>query len=125
MINMAATVEVPKAERIKKEITKLRKLLKDIPKDQMRAAEGIVQRVAFMQVTLEDLEDDINDNGTVESFSQTEGIEYDRERPAVRIYNATIRNYTSACKQLFDLIPDDKPKPEADELMGFLKGVRK
>jgi len=91
----------------------------------MKAVEGLIKRIAFMQVMLEDLEADINQNGTVEVFSQTPGIEYERERPAARIYNTTIKNYTSACKQLFDLLPNDKPKPEADELMAFLKGAKK
>jgi len=121
---MAKSTNIDKPARIKKAVVELRKLLKDIAKDRMQAAEGVVQRVAFMQVTLEDLEADINEHGTVESFSQTENIAYDRERPAVRIYNATIRNYSAVCKQLFDLLPDDKPKVEKDELMNFIKRVK-
>jgi len=114
-----------KDARIKKEIGRLKRLLKEIPPDRLKVADGLVKRIAFMQVTLEDLETDINANGTVEMFSQTPGVEYERERPVTRIYNTTIKNYTTACKQLLDLLPENKPKPEADELMQFVKGGRK
>jgi len=122
---MGKSAEITKDERIKKTINRLKKLLKNLPSEKKKVAEGLVQRIAFMQVTLEDLEADINENGTVEQFSQTPDIVYERERPAARIYNTTIKNYTSACKQLFDLLPDDKPKPDTAELMNFLKGAKK
>ena len=125
MIFTATSKDLTKEERIAKEIRKLRSLLKNLPAEKSKTAEGLVRRIAFMQVTLEDLEADINANGTVERFSQTEDIEYDRERPAVRIYNATIRNYTTACKQLIDLLPEGKPKDEADKLMEFVKRAAK
>lgn len=118
---MAIKKEMTKDQRIRRVYLKLRRLLKNIPDEKRKAAEGLMHRLAFMQVTLEDLEADINEYGTVESFSQTEGIEYDRERPAARIYNTTFRNYANACKQLFDLLPEgEKPKVE-DELMNFVK----
>ncbi|NTX58849.1 hypothetical protein HR086_46950 [Myxococcus sp. CA039A] len=120
---MPITEELTKEARIKKEITRLKRILKDVPKDKLTAAEGLIRRAAFMQVTLEDLEADINEKGTIESFSQTEGIVYDRERPAARLYNTTIRNYAAACKQLIDLLPDGKPKADVDELMAFVKGA--
>lgn len=123
---MATNKELTKEERIKKEYNRMKRILKNVPKDKLKVADGVIKRAAFMQVTLEDLEEDINQNGTVESFSQKEGIEYDRERPAARIYNTTIKNYSAACKQLFDLLPDgDKTKSAADELMEFVKGAAK
>jgi hypothetical protein len=119
------SVELTKDERVKKEITRFKRLLKDLSEDKIKVADGLIRRAAFMQVTLEDLEADINLYGTIESFSQTEGVVYDRERPSTRIYNTTIKNYQAACKQLFDLLPDgDKSKNTSDELMLFLKGKR-
>ena len=101
---MAITSGHAREERIKREYNRLKRLLKEVPKDKFAAAEGIVKRVAFMAITLEDLEDDINADGTVEDFKQGE-TSFDRQRPAVQIYNTTVKNYTTACKQLTDLIP--------------------
>jgi hypothetical protein len=49
-----------------------------------------------------------------------------REHPAAKTYNTMVRNYTSVCKALFDLLPEeDKNKTVADELMEFVKGAAK
>jgi hypothetical protein len=60
-------------------------------------------------------------NGYTELFSQQKDIQYDRERPAVRIYNSTIKNYAAQCKQLVDLIPASTAVEEKDELMAVVK----
>lgn len=122
--------ELTREDRISNEIKRLKTLLKNIHKDKLKAAEGLIQRISFMQVTLEDLESDINLNGAIEPFSQTENIVYDRERPATRIYNTTIKNYTTACKQLFDLLPDANDKSaaaseEEKKFLDFIKGGRR
>lgn len=106
-------------KRIEKVAKTLKGLLKKqaIQPNKLKAAEGIIQRVAFMQVELEDLEADIKINGVTEQFSQTKDIEYARERPVSAIYTKQIKNYTSACKQLFDLLPPETKKelPTAGE----------
>lgn len=108
---MAITKGSSREERVKREYNRLKRLLKELSKDQLSAADGILKRISFMAVTLEDLEDDINIHGEVEAFMQGDST-YDRQRPAVTIYNATIKNYTMACKQLMDLIPDGPKKPQ-------------
>lgn len=119
---MATKDDLSKDQRTTKAYNAFRRITKDIAPDKRKAADGLMRRLAFMQVTLEDLEADINKYGATELFSQTEGIEYERERPAVRIYNTTVRNYSAACKQLFDLLPDGVAKAQAeDELMAFVK----
>lgn len=108
-------------ERIRRELNRLKRFLKQLTKDKQSAAEGILKRIAFMTVTLEDLEDDINANGETEPFTQG-GSTYDRQRPAVTIYNTTIKNYTAACKQLMDLIPENKDPKDlgADPFMRIM-----
>jgi hypothetical protein len=108
-------------ERIKAETKKLRKLLTKVPADRKQVAGNVIRRIAFMQITLEDLELDILTNGYSEMFSQQKDIVYERERPAVRIYNTTIKNYAAACKQLVDLIPENTADQEKDELMAVVK----
>lgn len=111
---MAITSGPSREDRIKREYNRLKRLLKELPKEKFSAAEGIVRRVAFMAITLEDLEEDININGTVEQFTQGDNT-YDRQRPAATIYNSTIKNYTTACKQLTDLIPESAPKKDGQD----------
>jgi hypothetical protein len=108
-------------QRIKKELQRLKKILVKVPDEKKQLANNVARRIAFMQITLEDLERDILENGYSEMFSQQKEIVYERERPAVRIYNSTIKNYAAACKQLVDLIPASQLADEKDELMAVVK----
>lgn len=69
---MATKKELTKDERISKEEKRLRKIYKNIGKDQKAIIDGLIQRAAYMRVTLEDMEKDLDEHGYVEMFSQSE-----------------------------------------------------
>ncbi|WP_342541032.1 hypothetical protein MHI39_08170 [Heyndrickxia sp. FSL K6-6286] len=120
---MATLDDLEKDERIKKEEKKLKKLYKNIDKDTKSLIDGLIQRAAYMRITLEDYEKDIDQGGYVELFSQSEKTEpYERERPVVRLYNTMNKNYQSIIRQLSDLLPKDgnNNKDKKDPLMEFI-----
>lgn len=105
---MAKKKDLPKEKRINKEKKKLRNIYKDIDQDQFKTVEELINRAAYMLVLLQDYEKDIDENGYVELFSQSDKTEpYERERPVVRLYNTTIKNYQSVIRQLSQLIPNE------------------
>jgi hypothetical protein len=113
---VARSGELSKDKRIKKEIRRLRKIYKDIDKDNQAILEGLIQRAAYMRVTLEDWEIDIMENGYYEMFTQSEKTPpYERERPVARLYNTMNKNYQSIIKQLSDLVPKPDTKKEKDD----------
>lgn len=92
-------MDLIKQKRIKKELSKLKKVYKDIPKDKMIIVDGLINRAAFMRISLEDMELDIHKDGFVEMFSQSETqTPYERERPVARLYNSMNKNYQSIIK---------------------------
>ncbi|MBF2232004.1 hypothetical protein [Staphylococcus epidermidis] len=94
-------IDLIKQKRIKKELSKLKKIYKDIPKDKMIIVDGLINRAAFMRISLEDMEQDIHKDGFVEMFSQSETqTPYERERPVARLYNSMNKNYQSIIKEL-------------------------
>lgn len=97
----------------------LAELFKDVPVEQMQLAQRLIQRVAFMQITLEDMEEDIKAGGTFE-LTKTRPRKL-RERPVVKTYNAMIKNYNGTIKQLLDRLPTQKADEAEDELMAFLR----
>lgn len=119
---MAISGDLSKDERIKREERKLKRLYKDLPKDTKTLIDGLIQRAAYMRITLEDYESDIDEHGYVELFSQSEKTEpYERERPVVRLYNTMNKNYQSIIKQLSDLLPKGDSKTKSDPLLEFIK----
>lgn len=119
---MVIKKELSRHERILKEDKRLRKVYKDVNKDKLAMVDGLISRAAYMRITLEDYEKDIDENGYYEMFTQSEKTDpYERERPAARLYNTMNKNYQSIIKQLTDLVDKETVKDDKDELLEFLK----
>jgi hypothetical protein len=113
--------ELTKAERIKKEELRLRKSYRNLTDEAMKVADGLIRRAAYMRVTLEDYEADLDEGGYVEMFSQSPNTEpYERERPVARLYTTMNKNYQSMIKQLTDLLPEVEKKTEDDGFDAFV-----
>ena len=112
--------------RIKEEDKRLRELYKDLTKETLALYDGLIKRAAYMRVTLEDYEEDLDERGYVESFSQSEKLEpYERERPVARLYNTMNKNYQSIIKQLADAIPPPISSDAVNDIRGFVAGGSK
>ncbi|MEK3855947.1 hypothetical protein [Cytobacillus sp. FSL H8-0458] len=108
-----------KEKNIKKEVSRLNKIFKEFDKNKKSAVESLVQEAAFMRATLNELKEDINAKGAIDEMQQGE-YSILRESPAVKTYNTMIQRYTTVCKELFSLLPKDKPKTEDDGFNAFV-----
>lgn len=106
-----------KKDPVKAEIARLKRIYKDLPKNQYEVAMGLIVQAARLRARLDDLWKDIQDNGETELFSQSEKAEpYERERPAARLFTSTDKNYQSIMKQLADLTPPSKSISKLENL---------
>lgn len=114
--------ELDKDKRIKKELNKFKKFIKDLIQVDKNMAMNLISELAFMKVTLEDLKLEINKNGVVTEMPQGD-YSILRENPALKSYNTMIQRYNSALRQLDDFINKVAPKEneEADLLGQFLQ----
>ncbi|WP_271396875.1 hypothetical protein [Salinicoccus roseus] len=104
----AAKTEKTKEQRIRTEYNRIKKSYKALPKESMNVVEGLIKRAAFMRISLEDMEEDLMENGSTEPFSQSENqIPYDRERPVARLYNTMNGNYQKIIRELSSHLPKD------------------
>lgn len=101
--------------RISKEERRLKKLYKDMDEDKINVVDGLIQRAAYMRVSLEDFEEDLNKNGFTEEFSQGDQEPYERKRPIADLYNTMNASYQKAIKQLTDLLPKTEVKKVDDD----------
>lgn len=115
--------KITKQTRIKREYERLAKIYSDLDEDQMQSIDGLIKRAAYMRVTLEDYEEDLDERGYVEMFTQSEKTPpYERERPVARLYNSMNRNYQTIVKQLLDALPDTSSSSAGEEIMKFVSG---
>lgn len=118
---MARKKEFTKNERVLKEVERLRRIFKDMPKDNLEMVEGLIVEAADLRIRLEDIRSDLDINGYDEMFSQSESQEpYERERPQARRYISMNKNYQSIMKQLGDYIPKNVVKVEDDGFDTFV-----
>ncbi|MDU6792520.1 MAG: hypothetical protein E6427_07395, partial [Anaerococcus sp.] len=85
-------INLEQDKRIKKEISKFRKFIKDLDTEEKRMAMNMVNELAFMKITLEDLKKEVNANGVVTEMPQGE-YSITRENPALKSYNTMIQRY--------------------------------
>ena len=110
-----------KETRKNKELKRLQAIYKNLPKDMNDLIQGLINRAAYMRVTLEDFEKDLDENGHVELFSQSDKQDpYERERPVARLYNTMNKNYQSIIRQLSDLQPKQETVPRGDGFDDFV-----
>lgn len=115
-----------KKSRVTKEENRLKAIYAKLNKDIRSVAEGLVRRAAYMRITLEDYEKDIDSGGSVEMFKQTENAPtYERVRPVAQLYNTLNKNYQSISKQLTDLLPKEDPLINTEANDGFDDFVNK
>lgn len=104
-----------------KELTKLKKIFKDIEPDKQQTVEKLISNAAFMAESLDDLQEIIRKKGFVEEYQNGANQYGVKKCSEVDIYNTMIKNYSSVIKQLLDLLPNGSSNG-GDELLDFLGG---
>lgn len=99
---------------IQEEIDRLFGLFKDLPEDKLKMASGLIERAAFMKITLELLEDDIKKKGPVIPFKNGKQ-KMTIENPAQKSYNTMINRYTTAYEKLLNLLPKAREENEFED----------
>lgn len=108
---MAVKKNKTKEQRIKTEKTRLNRIYKDVDDKKKNTVEGLIELAAYMRVTIEDMQDDLDENGFTEWFQQGEKQEpYQRKRPIADMYNSMNNSYQKIINQLTNLLPKDEPK---------------
>ena len=110
-------------EAIKQEIERLTTYFGELPPEKVRVAIPLIERVAFMTITLQLLEEEVKAKGPVVTFkngSQKMTI----ENPAQKSYNTMVNRYTAAYAKLVEMLPKPtgKPSAEGDDFNEFVAG---
>ena len=116
---MATKKELTKEDLIKKEITRLTGIFKDLEIKKKKTVEGLICESAFMRVTLEELKKLVNENGVIDEMPQGE-YSILRESPYLKSYNAMIQRYTTVNDKLLSLLPKEEVKIANDGFEDFV-----
>ena len=101
-------MEETKEERINKEKARLKRQFSRIDKKRKGMVQRLIENAAFMATTLEDLQQEINENGCVSEYKNGENQFGTKKSPEVEIYNTMVKNYAAVIRQLTDLLPEEE-----------------
>lgn len=93
-------------KRVKAEIKKLKKIYENIQDDKKKLVQRLIENASFMGILLEDLQNDIKENGYKEEYKNGANQFGFKRSIAADLYQVTIKNYSSVIRQLNDLLPD-------------------
>ena len=114
-------MDVERENRIKKEKNKLKKQFSKIDEKKKQLVQRLIENAAFMAITLEYLQDDINMNGCISEYKNGENQYGTKKSPEVEIYNTMVKNYAAVIRQLTDLLPEGVEKTD-DGFDDFISG---
>jgi Tfp pilus assembly protein PilN len=109
-----------KQKLIKKERSKLNKILKDIDDSKKKNVEKLIDNAAWMAVSLEELRQQIDIEGYEEEYRNGANQCGKKDSIAVKNYNTLIKNYTTTVKLILDQLPVQQQPQTGDALAQFL-----
>lgn len=108
-----------KESRIKAEKRRLLKLFDGADLNKLRLAQSLIDRAAYITVTLQDLEDDLAQNGWTEEYQNGQSQNGVKRSASADVHISLTKNLSTIMKQLMDLVPPAKAgKSKLQELMG-------
>jgi hypothetical protein len=117
---MSTKKDISKEEKISTEIKRLKGIFGEMTKNTKKIVKSLIENAAFMAITLEELQDHINENGVTCEYQNGENQWGTKKSPEVEIHMSMTKNHTQIMKQLADLIPKEQPKQEDDGFEDFV-----
>jgi len=96
-----------KEKRIKKEKENLKGIYKELEEDKKAIADGLLDELAFIRISLEEIKVDLLEHGFVDIMPQGD-YEIRREDPASKSYIKLLQKYKDITKDLIKMLPQEE-----------------
>lgn len=97
-------------------------ILTKIPGKKKKAARAIAAQAAFLAVAVKELDEIVMRDGYVEEYQNGENQRGTKKTVAADLLDRYTKTYTTAIRQIVDLLPDEEARQSAkDELTEFMR----
>lgn len=104
--------------RIQREKDRLAEIFAGLEPNKLKTCAALIDRAAFITVSLEDLETQLNATGWVEPYQNGENQSGLKKAAAADVHISLTKNLNTIIKQLLDLVP---PAQKASRLEALMK----
>lgn len=109
--------KIKKTTRIARETQRLKEIFKDLDPNKLKTCEALINRAAFITVSLEDLEEQLNKTGWVETYQNGENQSGIKKAAAADVHISLTKNLNAIIKQLLELVPPAQKENRLTALM--------
>jgi hypothetical protein len=106
-----------KTTRVSREKARLLELFKDLEPNKLSVCLPLIDRAAFIRISLEDIEEQLNENGWVEYYQNGDKQSGWKKSAAADVHISLTKNLNATIKQLLELVPPAKQRSKLEELM--------
>ena len=106
-----------KTTRIKKEKERLFEVFKDLEPNKLETCSALLDRAAYITVSLEDLEEQLNQTGWVETYQNGENQYGLKKSAAADVHISLTKNLNAIVKQLLELVPPAQKSSRLEAMM--------
>ena len=107
-----------KSTRIAREKDRLLEIFSGLDANKLKVCQTLIDRAAFISVSLEDLELELNENGWTETYTNGRNQEGVKKAAAAEAHISLTKNLNAIIKQLLDLVPPAQKESRLDALLG-------
>lgn len=98
--------EEERDKKIKKELRKLRRITRELPDDQRKLCQTLIENLAYTSVQLEELKEIIKRDGYFDIYKNGKNQWGTKQSAASSVYNNTLKIYNTTLKQFRELVPE-------------------
>lgn len=104
--------------RISRERDRLLEIFHDLEPNKLKTCQALIDRAAFITISLEDLEEELNETGWVEVYQNGENQFGMKKAAAADVHISLTKNLNAIVKQLLDLVPPAQKESRLAAMMG-------
>ena len=106
-----------KEKKIRKETKRLKEIFAGLEPNKLKAVDSLIARAAFITVSLQELEQELNKKGWTEVYINGKNQGGIKKAAAAEAHISLTKNLTTIMKQLLDLVPPAQKASRLAEMM--------
>ena len=103
--------------RINREKARLLKVFDGIDANKLETCQALIDRAAFITVSLQDVEEELNRTGWIEPYQNGEKQSGMKKAAAADVHISLTKNLSTIIKQLLEFVPPAQRKSRLQEMM--------
>jgi hypothetical protein len=109
--------KLKKTTRIAREKDRLKAIFSGLDENKLSTCYALIDRAAFITISLEDLEEELNRTGWTETYTNGQYQEGVKKSAAADTHISLTKNLNAIMKQLLDLVPPAQKASRLQEMI--------